>query len=413
MEGHSYHRKREGLDPPQGGSGFNKEYALKYVKEITFPRKTGSDGERRAAQTIIRFLKELGYEVREEDFFLRLPPGLWIKSPSLFFLLSLFIAWLTFEKAPLLAFLFSSSFLLGIGVWDRVWIHLGESVVSQDLTCGLRSKNILAKIPGGQEKKSFYFVAHYDSKSQSLNLYLRTILFLLGCVAGGIFSLWIWIHVIRIGMGGDRFSIPSVIQGCFFLAAGLNVLFLFSKTGNESDGALDNGSGVGVLLEVARSFMQQSPKNGAPVFLFTGAEEIGLLGSLMFRKRYGKEMARNKSFLINIDGVGRRGKMRVWSSKEVRRRWLGRIRMIAEEKGIRLRALPFHKGILMDHLPFCHLHIPSFSLTSISKEGWYIHTAKDQFPLVQKEGLEEMGELISCLIESLEIENGKNSVIKK
>jgi hypothetical protein len=413
MEGHSYYRKRESLDPPREKLGFSKEQALKYVKEMTFPRQTGTEGEQRAAQTIVRFLKESGYEVREEDFSFRFPPWLWMKSPSLFFLFSLFIAWLTFEKAPLVAFLFSSAFFFGIGGWEKAWIHFGEWVVSEDLTRGRRSKNILAKIPGGQGENAFYLVAHYDSKSQSLNLYLRTGLFLLGCVAGGVFSLWIWILVIRIWMGGDRFSIPAVIQGCFFLAAGLNVLFLFSKMGNESDGALDNASGVGVLLEVARTLMLRSPKNGVPVFLFTGAEELGLLGSLMFRKRYGKEMVRRKSFLINIDGVGQKGKMRIGASKEVRRRWVSRIRKIADENGIFLRTLPFHKGILMDHLPFCHLSIPSLSLTSISKEGWQVHTVKDQFPLVQKEGLGEMGELILGLIESLEIGNWENAMIKK
>jgi hypothetical protein len=413
MESHSYYRKEESLDSPPGKSGFNREQALKYVKAMTFPRKTGSEGEQRAAETIVRFLKESGYEVREEAFFIRFPPWLWMKSPSLFFLFSLFIAWLSFEKLPLLALLFSSAFLLGIGGWEKAWIHFGERAVSEDLTCGMRSKNILASIPGGQGKNSFFLMAHYDSKSQSLNLYLRASLFLLGCMAGAVFSLWIWIHVIPIWMGENRFSIPAVIQGCFFLAAGVNLLLLSSKMRNKSDGALDNASGVGVLLEVARSLMQQRPKSGVPMFLFTGAEELGLLGSLMFRKRYGKEIVRSKGFFINIDGVGQKGKIRVCSSREVRRRWLSRIRMIAKEKGICLRTLPFHKGILMDHLPFCHFSIVSFSLTSISKEGWQIHTTKDQFPLVQKEGLGEMGELILGLIESLKIANCDNAVIKK
>ena len=405
MEGHPYYREGEDLGSPQRKSGFDREQALKYVKEIAFPRKTGTEGEPRAAQAIVRILKDMGYEVREEDFSIRLPPWLWIKSPSLIFLFSFFTIWLTFEKIPLVAFLFSSAFLLWIGVWDRVWICVGEWIVSGDLKGQMRSKNILAKIPESEDGKPFYLVAHYDSKSQSLNLYLRTGLFLLGCLTGGIFCLWVWIHSIRMWMGNGEFFMPTFVQTCFLMAAGLNLLILFSKIGNESDGALDNASGVAVLLEVARDLIRQSPKRVHPVFLFTGGEEMGLLGSLMVRKRYGKEMVRSKSFFINIDSVGQRGKMRVCSSGNVRRKRLRRIRRIAKKRGIPLRVLPFHKGILMDHLPFSQLNIPYLSLTSISKEGWHIHTVRDRCSGVQKEGLEEMGEMILGLIGSLEFED--------
>lgn len=85
------------------------------------------------------------------------------------------LSWLTLKRIPFLAFLFSTAFLIGIGVWDRLWLYFGRRVVSEDLKDKIRSKNILAHLPGDSEGRPFYLVAHDDSKSQSLNLYLRTI----------------------------------------------------------------------------------------------------------------------------------------------------------------------------------------------------------------------------------------------
>jgi aminopeptidase-like protein len=263
------------MDSQEEGSGFNGNWALKYMEEIAFPRRTGTLGEPKAAQTISRILKELGYETSEEDFYILLAPWIWIKGILL-----------------------------------------------------------------------------------------------------------------------------------------ISLLLVFTKMGNESDGAVDNASGVGVLLEVSRNLVIHKPSVINPIFLFTGAEEMGLLGSLMFRKRHGEEMAQKEGLLINIDSVGKEGRMKGCSSTTLGKRWLRQVYKVAQEKGIRLQNLPFHRGILMDHLPFCSLGIPSISLSSISREGWHLHTQRDRFCLVQKEGLVEMGRLILGLIESLEIERRKNNGIK-
>ena len=412
MEGCAYYREREGMDSQEEGSGFNGDWALKYVEEIAFPRRTGTQGEQKAAQTIVRILRELGYETSEEDFYILLAPWIWIKGILLISLLFLFTTWLTFGKIPLVAVFLSSLFLLGIVVWERLWLYLGRWVVSGSLKRGMQSKNILAHFPGKEGGQPLYLVAHYDSKSQFLNLYLRTGFFLLGSASGFTFIIWVWIHVLRSWMGEEGFSIPLVIQGCFSLAVMMNLILLFTKMGNDSEGAVDNASGVGVLLEVSRDLIVNKPSVINPIFLFTGAEEMGLLGSLMFRKRHGEEMVQKEGLLINIDSVGKEGKMRGCSSTTLGKRWLRQVLKVAQEKGIRLQTLPFHKGVLMDHLPFCQLGIPSISLTSISREGWHLHTQRDRFSLIQKEGLAEMGGLILGLVESLEIERRKKNGIK-
>jgi hypothetical protein len=38
MEGRAYYREREGMDSQEEGSGFNGNWALKYVEEIALPQ---------------------------------------------------------------------------------------------------------------------------------------------------------------------------------------------------------------------------------------------------------------------------------------------------------------------------------------------------------------------------------------
>jgi Peptidase family M28 len=363
--------------------------ALKYTRELFFPRMTGTGGERKAAQAIVRTLKGLGYETVEEEFWILAPPWVWMKGSHLLTVFFLLTIWFTYERIPFIAFFFSALYLGGLGVWDRIWISMGRWIVSEGLRRGIRSMNISAHLPGNQEGQPLYLMAHYDSKSQSLNLYLRTGLFLFGALSGGLFCLGVWIHF------------PAFFQLFFFLSVMIHLVLICSRMRNRSEGALDNASGVGTLLQVARVWSSRKMKGVDLRFIFTGAEEMGLLGSLMFQKRWGKRMVFEGAFLINIDSIGKKGKMRVCSSGEAGKRWLKEIFAIAREKGIDLRPLRFHKGIMMDHLPFSHLGIPSLSLTSISTEGWHLHTPRDTFSLVQPEGLAEMERLVLALIESI------------
>ena len=78
----------------------------------------------------------------------------------------------------------------------------------------------------------------------------------------------------------------------------------------------------------------------------------------------------------------------------------------AQGMKVPIRPLRFHKGIMMDHLPFSQLGIPSFSLTGISKEGWHLHTTRDALSLVDQEGLAEAVRLVLAVIASLKTREG-------
>ncbi len=379
---------------------FDAERALRYTQEIAFPRRTGTEGESRAALVIKRTLEEMGYEVKEQNFSTKVPPWLWLKGFHLICVIFLISIWITDGFTLVTPFILSALYLAVAFFRDRLWLYLGGWVVSDHSDARILSKNILAELPGTPEGDPIYLVAHYDSKSQSINLYLRAGLFLLGVISGGLFSLWIWFEGLRRGMGSPV-SIPLWIQVCFLLAVMINLAFVVSRTGNESEGAVDNASGTGILLELARGIKRDRPEGICPAFLFTGAEELGLLGSVMFQKKYGKDLARNGAIVINVDSIARKGEMRICSGGKQGRQLKNRLRSIAQAGGLRLRVLPFHKGILMDHLPFGQDKVPAVSLTGVFEEGVHLHTARDRLALLQREALEEIGQFLVLTLKSL------------
>lgn len=386
------------MDLPKEGSDSNDDWALRYTKALSFPRKTGTEGDKKAGQTLVQVLEGLGYEVTEEPFSILVSPWVLMNGGSFLSFLSLLTLRLTYEKISWVAFLLSTLYLLGLGLWDRIWLRVGERMVSGDPDRGgIRTKNIYARFPGDQKAKPLYLITHYDSKSQSFNLYLRTGLLLLGVASGGLFCLWIWVQVFLRWMEIRIYSIPLIFVFSFFLSLATHLVLISSNLGNRSEGAVDNASGVGTLLAIARGWAFQKRRGLDLRFVFTGAEEMGLLGSLMFRKRWGQKMVLEKSSLINVDSIGKRGKMRVLSGGKAGKKWQRQILSIASEKKISLQPLRFYGGILMDHLPYCQLGIPSVGLTSISSEGWRLHTPRDTFSRVEPEGLVEMEEFILAL----------------
>lgn len=386
---------------------FDGSQALHYAERIAFPRKTGTDGHVKAAEQIIGLLRELGCKVEEEDFSILLPPWVWFNGFPFISLTLLVGTWFALKHIPLLAFILATTSVLWVIGWDRFWIRFGGWIVSESSSRGIRSKNILATFAGVEDKRPLFFVTHYDSKSQCLSLFARAICLLLSSLSAGIFSLWVLISVFRTWMGSVSLTPPTWIQGCFLLTVGLNVLFIVTRNGNDSDGAVDNASGVSVLLEVAKIIRKTPSKNISPVFLFTDAEEFGLLGSLMFQRKHGTDMAKRQAWVINVDSIGGRGRMRAYAFGGKGKKWLAEILGFARKKGFFLRKIPFLRGVMMDHLPFSRAGIPALSLTNVSGEGWHLHTQRDKFSLLDERGLEEMGKLLVAVVQCLETEGQK------
>ncbi|NTU75999.1 MAG: M20/M25/M40 family metallo-hydrolase, partial [Anaerolineaceae bacterium] len=147
------------------------------------------------------------------------------------------------------------------------------------------------------------------------------------------------------GAGLERlaeiFSLAALIltAPALLLMVAMSLVSLFRKR-SDSPGADDNGSGVALVLEVARRF-KENPLQNAEVFCaWWGAEEKGLFGSRQFVRRFDAQLDKDKLYLINADCVGVGKMLTVHTGQGVLRRkptdpqTVLRIESIAQRLGI-------------------------------------------------------------------------------
>jgi Zn-dependent M28 family amino/carboxypeptidase len=86
------------------------------------------------------------------------------------------------------------------------------------------------------------------------------------------------------------------------------LIFLLIYNTEKSKGAIDNASGVAVLVELTKLLKNNPLDNYDVISLFTGAEEWGLIGSKRYCERNRKFLSEkydlDRSFNINIDMIG-------------------------------------------------------------------------------------------------------------
>ena len=144
-------------------------------------------------------------------------------------------------------------------------------------------------------------------------------------------------------------------------------LFLVLQWGfsTPSPGANDNGSGVLVLLELARRFSTHKPSNVSVRLLATGAEETGLFGIKAYLRRHKKELQKRNTLFINVETVG--GGDLYWVDCE---EFLGKVKYPKE--GFDLLAQLEQQGVL-PALPRVSLIAPTDG-TTLVRAGFRILT---------------------------------------
>jgi hypothetical protein len=156
-----------------------------------------------------------------------------------------------------------------------------------------------------------------------------------------------------------------------------------------AQGAADDGTGVATLLEVARALRAGAPLKNDVVFLFTDAEERGMMGAQAF---VHSAWARNVGLVLNFDSPGSSGPALMYQTSA------GNGRLIAEFA--RAAPQPFASSLMYeavrgrviynDFSVFRAAHLPglSFALT----EGFFRnHTALDNVDTLDPKALQHMG----------------------
>jgi Zn-dependent M28 family amino/carboxypeptidase len=202
---------------------------------------------------------------------------------------------------------------------------------------------------------------------------------------------------------------PALVMGGLVMFAGVPLWFL--DLGDDSPGAIDNASSVGVVMELAQA-LANNPEVHCKIdltILLTSAEEASTMGAVAYVQRHAKELRQwdksNRLYVLNLDGVGVDGSLR-WvgmgarSTSHSEPRLLSLVDQACTELGYEIKDF-YLPGALYDHLPFAELGLDAGTLVAVSRASLGIHTRKDSADQLNIRGFEQAGQVTLKVIRAL------------
>ncbi|MFW9987607.1 MAG: M28 family metallopeptidase [Candidatus Odinarchaeota archaeon] len=297
---------------------YEESAAINHIKSLNFTRYAATEGESKAINYIRKQLDKDNIEVKVESFEwsksfsnLRKLIFLWIFIfilGSEILLLFLDFTWLII---PLDCLFFLVLILVSKYFFDYSGsIFFGKKRESKNIITTIQAKNLYPKRP------VIIFSAHYDSVSNNvpykmLKRLLLSGLFLLfsHIIINLVLSIWsiiILLSIIQIEIFYFWMKLISLIIGIILLIEIVTLFFM--KVVSISLGAIDNASGVAILIELAKLIKKYPLEKIDVIFLWCGAGKVGLCGSKNYCSKHFEELDYiynlNKSYNINIDMVG-------------------------------------------------------------------------------------------------------------
>ena len=288
----------------------------KRIKEnldlVSFPRLSGSEGEKRAFNLVKNKIEELKLEPSVQNFsFTSFYPRVYQKVVLVSGFWALFILYLNIEFIfTLINIIIVSLIVIPLIIMTRKpeKIKIGKIKTSQNLYIRLPANSSPSKKRTKNVQLSNYdgnllFMCHLDSKGQRFPILFRIYFFKLWMITFGICMIIILLKNLIF----PQIYIILFILGVFPLTLnlGATIIICLNTTNNKSPGALDNGSGIACVLELLNYYLDSNlrPRNFNLWFLFTGTEETGMMG---IRHLYNKleHLDQTKSFMVSFDTIG-------------------------------------------------------------------------------------------------------------
>ena len=390
------------------GVAFDPARAMEYARALAQPRQVGTAANDEVIAGLAARLRTFGCRVdimpvefssagdADLTYFLVAAQILILLTFSAWRLNS----WLVAVPAAMLALLLLSSGRL-YRLAARASLHPSDPSMASPLRRwwlrrgrAYRTANVVVQLPGGRGAtgtRPLLLVAHSDSKSQAMSLPVRMGLVGAASLAAVIFALLSLVRIVA-----PAVTAIATLTGLTALLIGLPLLFLLiAGSGNASPGAIDNASGVGLVLHLAECLCA-APLARPVTVLITGAEEMGLFGALVYLRDVGVQALRGAA-VLNFDGIGTAGQLA----------WVGgggplsaAVRAACRELHIPLAHLPL-VGAQFDHLPFAAAGLDALTLVTVGWASFSVHTPRDTAAQLDVQGFRQAGEVALKALESL------------
>jgi hypothetical protein len=397
---------------------FDPQTALNYAASIARPRRVGSGAADEVAAATAEKLHGWGYQVERQSFTFSSAPSVFLTLVVLTAILLVLIVLLAHERFSIIAVFAATAVMLLVVLFIPLNRRVQSAALEQKgrgLKWGQRytATNLIARrnrystaldsdSPAEMSPVSnlphLYLVAHYDSKSQRMPLALRISLFMLAIIAGLILIALTLLNVTTV------LYLPI---GFLALAAAVPLLFL--DVSNDSPGAIDNASSVGLVLHLAEVLAQREDWSAKlrVTILLPSAEELTLMGSVAYVTAY-EQMLREQDqagglYVLNFDGIGVDGDLYfVGRSRSTRKSdrldLLARVHSACAELSLPLKRFGF-VGALFDHIPFAQRGFDAISLIAVGRASRSIHTPADAIDQLHVRGFDQAGRVALCMIE--------------
>jgi len=228
---------------------------------FSFPRLSGTDGEKKALNIAISKVEDLNLKPLTQDFVFSTFFGR--TYPKIAFSLGFTVLFLFYLN--IVAFIISLFFMIIFVILGLIFIltrkpesiRLPKKLNSSNLYVKLdlkpkMSKSEIKKNDLNHQERSILFLCHLDSKGQRFSI-LGRIRIIRTWVFSGLIIIIIFIFKNYIF---TPFSLLFYIIGIFPITVNFisTILFLLNTTNNESNGAIDNASGIACVLELLTYF---------------------------------------------------------------------------------------------------------------------------------------------------------------
>jgi hypothetical protein len=301
--------RRIGVEPALSTLSFVKKLASR-------TRYAGTEGEKEAQEEISREFEALGCRVEKEE-------TEYIKSERYAIGINLLVFWIFLAFIGVSWFIHPLTLTLLIGAF-----FVSTEKILPKITLRLaktKSINVIATINPEKEHR-LILCGHYDSSrvvGKFMQKHLKAFMSVIP-----IMTLFYYTFVIVLFVKGvytlviDGFALMTLIELTprmvglwtvfygFYFTVYLAVLLIMTVlstrffTEEFSFGADDNASGIASMLETAKRFSSKN-LNLRMDFACFAAEERGLFGSRKWVNKHMNEMDRERTFVLNIDCVGR------------------------------------------------------------------------------------------------------------
>lgn len=358
--------------------------ALRVLREISFERLAGTDGERKAAEILLSYLKSLKLPITIEEFDIntfKSGDGTLTINDKEFDVIPFGLNEDCLVKGKLAYIEDPERMALDRHIYkDKIVLLNGYNRKALEL---LQKQKVAALIVIGSPMREASSLSHRQKTYQDGYINSATIsydnaLFLFK-KSGKLATLKIEQKVYK----AKAKNIIVDIKG-YRPDDTLTYLVAHYDSVAKTQGATDNAGGTVSLLKIAEYFAEYQPMRDLRIILFSG-EELGLLGSQHYVEAHKEEILENAGLVVNIDVSGdsiARTKAFVTGTREL----LGYSQGVTREVGYCIEhTLDIYSS---DQMPFAKYEVPGISFARVHGQGsFFIHTRDDRERFVSTEGL--------------------------